>query len=88
MPTEMIRYTTKEAGRLLYSDEARSNGCPEVCVIENESKTFEVEATISEMEAFEQYIELDVDSDVIPDLLFDALVEFLNVTRLLDKPIG
>ena len=52
MPTEMIRYTTKEAGRLLYSDDARSNGCPEVCVIENESKTFEVEATISEMDAF------------------------------------
>ena len=88
MPTEMIRYTTKEAGRLLYSDDARSNGCPEVCVIENESKTFEVEATISEMDAFEQEMEVQVDSDVIPDELLDSLVEFLNVKRLLDKPIG
>jgi hypothetical protein len=83
----MIKFTTKEAGKLLYTDDARSNGCPEVCFFENESQTFEVEATISEVEAFEQYFEVDVDSDVIPDLLFDALVEFLNVNRLLDKPI-
>lgn len=83
----MITFTTKEAGKLLYSDDARSNGCPDVCFFENESKTFEVEATISEIEAFEQEMGVQVDSDVIPDSLLDSLVEFLNVNRLLDKPI-
>ena len=83
----MIKFTTKEAGKLLYTDDSRSNGCPEVCFFENESRTFEIEATISEIEAFEQEKDIQIDSDVIPDALLDDLVEFLNVNRLLDKPI-
>jgi hypothetical protein len=40
----MQTFTTKGATDLLYADDFRSNGCPDVWCIQNESGTVELEA--------------------------------------------
>jgi hypothetical protein len=84
----MTTYTTKSCTELLYSDDYRSNGNPDVVVVENESATVQVEATASEIEAFEASSSIPIDSDVLPDEVIDQLVEFLNLERFLDLPIS
>jgi hypothetical protein len=83
----MQTFTTRGAADLLYADDFRSNGCPDVWCLQNESNSIELEATIEEVEAALQELELEIDSDVIPDEIMTALIEHLNSARILDVPV-
>jgi hypothetical protein len=47
----MQTFTTKGATDLLYADDFRSNGCPDVWCLLNESGTIELEATTEEVQS-------------------------------------
>jgi len=83
----MKTFTTKGATDLLYADDFRSNGCPDVWVLLNESGTIELEATTDEVNAAKEDLDFDIDSDVIPDEVMTALIEHLNSQRALDVPV-
>lgn len=83
----MQTYTTKGATDLLYADDFRSNGCTDVWCLLNETGTIELEATTEEVTAALEDLELEIDSDVIPDEVMTALIEHLNTTRALDVPV-
>ena len=80
-------FTTKGAAELLYEDDFRSNGCPDVWCLQNESGTIELEATTEEVQSALVELQLDIDSDVVSDGVMSALVEHLNSTRALDVPV-
>jgi len=82
----MQTFTTKGATDLLYADDYRSNGCPDVWCLLNESGTIELEATTDEVNSALEELELDTDSDVIPDEVMTSLIEYLNSARVLDVP--
>jgi hypothetical protein len=82
----MQTFTTKGATDLLYADDFRSNGCPDVWVLLNESGTIELEALTEEIELAAEALEILVDSDVIPDEAMTSLIEHLNVAKVLDLP--
>ena len=83
----MQTFTTKRATHLLYTDDFRSVGCPDVCVLENESGTIELEALTGEVQTTLEKLELGIDSDVIPDEVMIALIEHLNLTKSLDQAV-
>jgi len=83
----MKTYTTKGATDLLYADDFRSNGCPDVWCLQNEAGTIELEALTEEIEAAANQLEIDVDGDVIPDEQMMSLIEQLNLSRSLDVPL-
>jgi len=83
----MQTFTTKGASDLLYADDFRSNGCPDVWCLLNESGTIELEATTDEVNAAKEDLDFDIDSDVIPDEVMTALIEHLNSQRALDVPV-
>jgi len=83
----MQTFTTKGATDLLYADDYRSNGCPDVWCLLNVSGTIELEATTEEVESALEEQELVVDSDVIPDEVMTSLIEHLNSARVLDVPV-
>ena len=83
----MQTFTTKGATDLLYADDYRSNGCPDVWFLLNESRTIELEATTEEVQSALEELELEVDVDVIPDEVMSSLIEHLNSTRALDVPV-
>jgi hypothetical protein len=82
----MRTFTTKGATDLLYADDFRSNGCPDVWCLLNESGTIELEATTEEVNSALEELELEIDGDVIPDEVMTALIEHLNSQRALDVP--
>ena len=83
----MQTFTTKGATDLLYADDYRSNGCPDVWCLMNESGTIELEATTEEVQSALNDLELEVDADVVPDEVMTALIEHLNSQRALDVPV-
>ena len=83
----MQTYTTKGATDLLYADDFRSNGCPDVWCLQNESGTVELEALTQEVESALEELEIEIDSDVIPDQIMTSLIEHLNTSRVLDVPV-
>ena len=84
----MQTFTTKAFSELPDADEMRSNGpSDEVMILQNESNSIELEATL-EVEAALEELELEIDSDVIPDEVMTSLVEHLNSARVLDVPIS
>jgi hypothetical protein len=84
----MQSFTTKGATDLLYADDYRSNGCPDVWCLQNESGTVELGALTQEVESALEDLELKIDSDVIPDQIMTSLIEHLNTTRVLDIPVS
>jgi len=83
----MQTITTKGATALLYADDFRSNGCPDVWCLLNESGTIELEALTEEIEAAAEALEIFVDSDVIPDEVMTSMIECMNSTRILDRAV-
>jgi hypothetical protein len=83
----MQTFTTKGATDLLYADDFRSNGCPDVWCLLNESGTIELEATTEEVQSALEELELEIDGDVIPDEVMTSLIEHLNSVRVLDVPV-
>ena len=82
----MQTFTTKGATDLLYADDFRSNGCPAVWCLLNESGSVELEALTEEVESVLEELDIDIDSDVIPDVFMSFLIEQLNTARQLDVP--
>ena len=80
----MRTFTTKGATDLLYADDFRSIGCPDVWILLNESGSVELEALTEEVEAALEELELDIEGDTIPDEVMTSLIEHLNSTRALD----
>jgi len=84
----MQTFTTKAFSDLPDSDEMRSNGPgSEVMILQNDSETIELEALNDEVESALEELELEIDSDVIPDEVMTALIEHLNTVRVLDVPV-
>jgi hypothetical protein len=83
----MQTFTTKGATDLLYADDYRSNGCPDVWCLLNESGTIELEATTEEVQSALEELELEIDGDVISDEVMTSLIERLNSARVLDVPV-
>jgi hypothetical protein len=86
--TSMKTFTTKGATDLLYTDDFRSNGCPDVWCLLNESGSIELEATTEEVNSALEELDLEIDGDVIPDEVMTSLIEHLNTTKVLDVPIS
>jgi hypothetical protein len=80
-------FTTKAATDVLYADDFRNNGCPDVWCLQSESGAVELEALTEEVTSALEELELDIDSDVVPDAVMNALIEHLNSSRLLDVPV-
>jgi hypothetical protein len=84
----MQTFTTKAFSELPDADEMRSNGSGvEVIILQNESETIELEATLDEVETALEELQLEIDSDVIPDEVMTALIEHLNTARVLYEPV-
>ncbi|MCX8494208.1 MAG: hypothetical protein ORN23_08275 [Chthoniobacterales bacterium] len=84
----MQTFTTKAFSDLPDADEMRSNGPGvEVMILQNESKTIELEALNDEVESALEELELTIDSDTIPDEVMTSLIEHLNSARVLDVPV-
>jgi hypothetical protein len=72
-------FTTKSFIRLPDANEMRSNGPGrEAMIIENESGTIQLEATLDEMETAIADLDLEIDAEVIPDEVMESLIEYLN----------
>jgi hypothetical protein len=84
----MQTFTTKAFSDLPDADEMRSNGPgSEVMILQNESETIELEALAREVESALEELELEIDSDLIPDEVMTSLIEHLNSARVLDVPV-
>jgi hypothetical protein len=84
----MQTFTTKAFSDLPDADEMRSNGPGvEVMILQNESGTIELEATLNEVETALEELEISIDSDTIPDEVMTSLIEHLNTARVLDVPV-
>jgi hypothetical protein len=84
----MQTFTSKGASDLLYADDFRSNGCPDVWVLLNESGSIELQALTEEIEAALEKLELDIEGDTIPDEVMISLIKHLNSARVLDVPVA
>jgi len=85
LPTVVCRITALVIW--LYADDFRSNGCPDVWVLLNESGSIELEALTEEIESAAEALEILIDSDVIPDEVMTSLIEHLNSAKVLDVPV-
>lgn len=84
----MQTYTTKAFSELPDADEMRSNGPGvDAMVLQNESRTIELEVTLEEIEAATEELEIEIDADVIPDEVMCSLIEHLNSSKVLDLPV-
>ena len=83
----MQTFTTKAFSELPDADEMHSNGPGvDAMILQNESGTIELEATLDEVETALEELELEIDSDVISDEVMTSLIEHLNSSRVLDVP--
>jgi hypothetical protein len=80
-------FTTKAFTELPDADEMRNNGpgC-EAMILENESGTIHLEATLEEVEQAIVDLDLQIDADVIADEVMASLVEHLNTNCELEVP--
>jgi hypothetical protein len=81
-------FTTKAFTELPNADEMRSYGpgC-EAMILENESGTIQLEATLDEVESAIVDLDLEIDADVILDDVLASLVEYLNTNYELEVPV-
>jgi hypothetical protein len=85
----MQTFTTKAFSELPDADEMRSNGPgDDVMILQNDSGRIQLEATLDEVESAAAELEIEIDSDVIPDEVMTAMIEHLNSARVLDVPIS
>jgi hypothetical protein len=85
----MRTFTTKAFSELPDADEMRSNGPGvDAIILQNDSGTIELEATLDEVETALEELELEIDADVIPDEVMTSLIEYLNSARVLDVPVS
>jgi hypothetical protein len=80
----MKTYTTKKAVKLVCRELEQRGRQSDLVVVENESGTIQIEATIDEIEDFEMVGNPPVDSDVIADELMTALLGHLEAEKLLE----
>ena len=81
----MKTYTTKKAVKLVCRELEQRGRQSDLVVVENESGTIQIEATIDEIEDFEMVGNPPVDSDVIADELMTALLGHLEAEQLLEE---
>ena len=81
----MKTYTTKKAVKLVCRELEQRGRQSDLVVVENESGTIQIEATIDEIEDFEMVGNSPIDSDVIPDELMTALLDHLKAEELLES---
>lgn len=80
----MKTYTTKKAVKLVCRELEQRGRQSDLVVVENESGTIQIEATIDEIEDFEMVGNPPIDSDVIADELMTALLGHLEAEKLLE----
>jgi hypothetical protein len=80
----MKTFTTKKAVNLVCRELEQRGRQSDLVVVENESGTIQIEATIDEIEDFEMVGNPPVDSDVIADELMTALLGHLEAEKLLE----
>ena len=80
----MKTFTTKKAGKLVCRELEQRGRQSDLVVVENESGTIQIEATIDEIEDFEMVGNPPIDSDVIPDELMTVLLGHLVEEKLLE----
>ena len=80
----MKTYTTKKAVKLVCRELEQRGRQSDLVVVENESGTIQIEATIDEIEDFEMVGNPPIDSDVIADELMTALLGHLEEENLLE----
>ena len=71
-------FTTKEASKLVCRELEQRGRQSDLVVVENESGTIQIEATIDEIEDFEMVGNPPIDSDVIADELMTTLLSHLE----------
>ena len=81
----MKTLTTKEAAKLVRRELGQRARQLELAVIENESRTIQLEATTDEVEDFEMVGNPPIDSDVIANDLMAKLLEHLQFEDLLEN---
>ena len=80
----MKTFTTKKAVKLVCRELEQRGRQWDLVVVENESGTIQIEATIDEIEDFEMVGNPPIDSDVIADELMTALLGHLEEENLLE----
>ena len=80
----MKTFTTKKAVKLVCRELEQRGRQSDLVVVENESGTVQIEATIDEIEDFEMVGNPPIDSDVIADELMTALLGHLETEKLLE----
>ena len=80
----MKTFTTKKAVKLVCRELEQRGRQSDLVVVENESGTIQIEATIDEIEDFEMVGNPPIDSDVIPDELMTVLLVHLEAEKLLE----
>jgi hypothetical protein len=80
----MRTFTTKKAVKLVCRELEQRGRQSELVVVENESGTIQIEATIDEIEDFELVGNPPIDSDVIANGLMSDLLEHLRSENLLE----
>ena len=80
----MKTFTTKKAGKLVCRELEQRGRQSDLVVVENESGTIQLEATIDEVEDFGRLGNPPIESDVIPDELMTALLGHLKAEELLE----
>ena len=77
-------FTTKKAVKLVCRELEQRGRQSDLVIVENESGTILIEATIDEIEDFELVGNPPIDSDVITDALMSDLLEHLRSENLLE----
>ena len=80
----MKTFTTKKAVKLVCRELEQRGRQSDLVVVENESGTIQIEATIDEIEDFEMVGNPPIDSDVIADELMTNLFGHLEAEKLLE----
>ena len=78
---------TKEGGELLNEDLEKRARVNELCTVENESGTIQINLTSDEADDFERVSDQQIDSDVMPDAIVSELMNFLENEGLLEKAV-
>lgn len=81
----MKTYTTKKAVKLVCRELEQRGRQSDLVIVENESGTIQIEATLDEIEDFEMVGNPPIDSDIIPGELMTALLDHLKAEELLES---
>jgi hypothetical protein len=84
----MKTYTTKKAVKLVCRELEQRGRQSDLVVVENESGTIQIEATIDQIEDFERLGNPPIDSDIITDDEMSKVLEHLQAEELLEAASG